>query len=298
VKEMFMKVADLLTPDRILAPLVAPSLQGGLDAILQRLEASGPLRPDASTSLAASVAGGETGEAIRAHPGILVVAARTDRVDDLAMGLLVSPLAIPADPLLPGEEFRAILLLLTPRRLSTLRVQAIPTLLRLLRDEDRATRLLAAEGPDNILALRGLMETELHERLLVEDAMTPAGFRVYPETPLPEVLDLMVRRGLPAIPVVGPTFQVVGVITAGDALRHLLPQRVQGDGEEGGVRTDALTARDLMSRSVMCVSEDQSLLEAAHLMVKRDVAQIPVIRDGEFVGFLTRDAVLLKLAEM
>ena len=47
-----------------------------------------------------------------------------------------------------------------------------------------------------------------------------------------------------------------------------------------------------MTRTVMCVSEEQSLIEAASIMVNRNVEQLPVIRDGEMVGFLTRGEVL------
>lgn len=128
--------------------------------------------------------------------------------------------------------------------------------------------------------------------------MTPLTYRIFPDTPLREVLDLMVRRDLPAVPVVGERYEVLGVITAAEALRHLLPRRVSGEAEGGaGGTPGATTAREVMSRSVMCVAEDQSLLEAANLMVNRDVQQVPVIRDGEFVGFLTRDAVLRRLVE-
>jgi CBS domain-containing protein len=33
-------------------------------------------------------------------------------------------------------------------------------------------------------------------------------------------------------------------------------------------------------------------MDAASLMVSRGVEQLPVVREGELVGFLTRDAVL------
>jgi CBS domain-containing protein len=50
-----------------------------------------------------------------------------------------------------------------------------------------------------------------------------------------------------------------------------------------------------MTRTVLCVSEDQSLVEAANMMVNRDVEQIPVVREGELVGFITRDSILRAL---
>ena len=48
---------------------------------------------------------------------------------------------------------------------------------------------------------------------------------------------------------------------------------------------DIPRARDLMTRTVLCVSEDQGLVDAANMMVNRDVEQLPVVREGELVGF-------------
>jgi CBS domain-containing protein len=143
-----------------------------------------------------------------------------------------------------------------------------------------------------IRAFKELMGIELQDRFLVEDALTPLQYRIYPDTPLLEVVDLMVRRGLRAVPVVGESYQVLGVITVSDALKHMIP-RTRG-GEEGGKSAPSkeLTARDVMTRTVMCVSENQSLIEAANLMINRDVEQLPVVREGELIGFLTRDAIL------
>jgi predicted transcriptional regulator len=50
-----------------------------------------------------------------------------------------------------------------------------------------------------------------------------------------------------------------------------------------------------MSRTVMSVSEDQDLLDAAWMMVNREVAQLPVMRGGEIVGIVSRDAVMRAL---
>ena len=51
-------------------------------------------------------------------------------------------------------------------------------------------------------------------------------------------------------------------------------------------------AREIMTRSVMCISEDQSLVEAVNLMVNKGVSQVPVVRGGELVGFLTAETAL------
>ncbi len=128
--------------------------------------------------------------------------------------------------------------------------------------------------------------------LTVEDAAEPAKYRVYADTPLNEVVDLMVRRGLRAVPVVGERYEVLGIITTGDALGRVLREAPSDEGEAGA---GTLTARDVMTRAVLCVSEAQPLVDAARMMVNRKVEQLPVVRDGELVGLITRNAVLRAL---
>jgi CBS domain-containing protein len=138
------------------------------------------------------------------------------------------------------------------------------------------------------------MEGLSGEELLVEHALEAAQYRVYPDTPLSEVVDLMVRREIRAVPVVGERYEVLGIITTGDALDRLLRDSTGEEGE-GKAGQEALTAREVMTRAVLCVSESQKLTDAARMMVNRDVDQLPVVRDGELIGLITRDAVLSAL---
>ncbi len=124
--------------------------------------------------------------------------------------------------------------------------------------------------------------------LLVEDAIEQVSYRLSPETPLADVIDLIVSKRVGALPVVGERSEVLGIITSGDAL----DQMIRGSTTEGGASGDRLTARDVMTRTVLCVSEGQSLIEAAHMMVNKKVEQLPVVREGELVGMITRSKVL------
>ena len=133
-------------------------------------------------------------------------------------------------------------------------------------------------------------------QLLVEDALQVVQYRVYADTPLAEVVDLIVRREVHAVPVVGEQYEVLGIITSGDALRRVISEHPSGV-TEPGPDTEALLARDVMTRAVLCVSEDQRLIEAANMMANRDVEQLPVVRDGELIGFVTRDTILRTLHE-
>ena len=136
------------------------------------------------------------------------------------------------------------------------------------------------------------MDEGLVASLLVQDATEAAQHRVHPETPLSEVLDLMVRGDVGAVPVVGESMEVLGIITSGDALDQILRDS-PAEGPE--TRSDPVTARDVMTRTVLCVSQSEPLLEAAQTMVKRNVEQLPVVREGQLIGLVTRDAILRAL---
>ena len=141
-----------------------------------------------------------------------------------------------------------------------------------------------------ILDFSEFMDLEVQDQILVADGLTPLEYRVYPETPLTEVIGLMVRQGIRAVPVVGEKLDFLGLITSADAIRYLVPEQLTG--AEGARASGGMEAREVMSRSVMCISDDQSLVEGANLMVNRGVSQIPVVRGGELVGFLTAETAL------
>lgn len=294
-----MRLSDLLTEDLVAVPIDAGDLRETLDVLFGLMEESGLLEGTTAAELSEGLASGRVGQVIRVNQDVLLVAARAPALDDLsvALGIARTPFRVLEEVVgeSRGGQARAVFLLLTPRRLSTLKLQVIPTLTRILREEERSRRLLAAGSSLDVRAFQELMETELHERLVVEDVMTPLSYRIYPDTPLSEVVDLMVRRHLRAVPVVGERLEVLGIITNGDILSHLLPRRRTGEDEEGPADEKPLLARDVMTRTVMCVSEDQSLLEAANLLVNKNVEQVPVVREGEMVGFLNRDTILKTL---
>lgn len=290
-----MKLDTLLTGEVIVLPLEATDLSSALRALCERLQEAGALEAGAGPAVMEAVETGESATLIRVSEAVLLAGVASEAVDGLALALGVSPTPFRVDAP-PGKDStmaRGVILLLGSERLSTLQVQAIPALVRFFRSGGRSRALLEAESPEEVRAIEGFHELELHDRLLVEDTLEPLRYRIYPETPMDEVVDLMVRRDLHAVPVVGENQEVLGIITGGDALAHLLPRRMTGDRRTGG--EDVSPAREVMSRSVLCVSEDQSLVEAANMMINKDVEQLPVVREGELIGFLTRETVLRHL---
>ena len=145
----------------------------------------------------------------------------------------------------------------------------------------------------DIVSSKTFLDNKIHVTVTVEDVLTPLSYRIYPDSPIAEIQQLMMRRGVSALPVVGANHELLGIITVADVLTHTLSGRESGN---TSVRT-APVARDLMTRSVLCVSEDESLRVASRSMIARGVSMLPVVRDGEIIGFLTRGTVMRAFAE-
>lgn len=165
-----------------------------------------------------------------------------------------------------------------------------PLLARLSRElEDRFTY-------ENILEFtesKAFSDIDIELEARVEHVFEPLTYRIYPDTPVGEVQHLMLRRGLKAIPVVGEQHELLGLITAEDVLCHILP--TQEGGPPSGRR--GLVARDLMTRSVLCVSENETVAAASRSLISRGVSTLPVVADGRLVGFLSRETVMEAFAE-
>lgn len=289
-----MTLDDYLVPDGIRGPLDARDLAGALRELLGALPDDEGLDAERRAKLARALAFASAGEVVRLAPdAVAVLYGRDEPVGTRAvLGISPEPLAVTGEGRDDSAPVRIVFLFVTSRRLPSFKAQTIPPLTDYLKEGRHGSRLAEARSADQVRELDGLLDVALAERIRVEAALTPVTYRVYPDTPLDEVVDLMVRRELHAVPVVGEGYEVMGIITSGDALRDLLPRRRSTEGKEEGHEGRDLSARDVMTRTVMCVSEEQPLMDAATLMVNRDVEQLPVVREGELVGFLTRDAVL------
>ena len=62
------------------------------------------------------------------------------------------------------------------------------------------------------------------------------------------------------------------------------------------IKSHATRARDVMTTHVVCVSPDTPIAEVATLLEKRGIRRLPVVRDGELVGIVSRSNLVQALA--
>ncbi|HSJ13527.1 MAG TPA: CBS domain-containing protein [Longimicrobiales bacterium] len=293
-----MRLADLLPREHILAPLQERTLRGALDALLRRLAEAGALE-DADT-LAAVMLGVRARDIVCIGPRVALPHCRSDAVDRVTLALGVSPAPLQADRLAPDAHPQIVVLILAPPDATAQYLQIVASLASHFRDEEAIDRLAAAQSPEEVLEITRQAELRMQPRLTVRDIMSQAVDFVTPGDPLRQAVDLMIRKRLRAVPVVGEKHEVLGIVSERDIMRGLLP-RIPRAGDSppettaGHAETEALRVRDVMSRSVLCVSEELGLEEAANMMINKDVEQLPVTGEGKLVGFLSRGDLIRKL---
>lgn len=294
-----MRLIEILRPEHIVAPLPAETFRAAVMALVRRLAETGVItRPELLERL--------TGEdrirdVVHAGDRVLLPHMRTDAVDRLVVAVGVAP-----EPLRsnrgadPGRE-QVVVLVLAPPAEANHYLQMVAALARVLKEEATVDRIVAARSPEDVLAIPDIQELVVQPRLTVRDIMTQPVHRVLPDTPVREVLDLVTRYELKAVPVVNEKHEVLGVVTDRDLLRYLTPNTVRAGGgaQSNTVTNDQWTldrpVREIMSRSVMCISEDQGLSDVAAIMISKDVERLPVVSEGKLAGFLTRGDILRKL---
>jgi CBS domain-containing protein/mannitol/fructose-specific phosphotransferase system IIA component (Ntr-type) len=288
-----MQLHELLPPEHIVAPLEATTLRAALAEMLGRLDETGALLDPAALERALNAPRGPG--VVAAGEDVVLPHFRTDAVDRLIVALGISPQGLDGRDLGMEGRPRIIALILAPTQAATLYLQAVSVLARWLRDEDVVRQLSSADAVQaRQLAVDAALR--LQPRLTVRDIMVQGVRSVSAGTSVREAVDVMVRQRMRALPVVGEKQEVLGVISERDVMRGLLPQ-IPRAGQEGtaAVVPETLRVKDVMSRSVLCITEDLSIEEAANMMINKDVEQFPVTSDGRLTGFVTRGDVIRKL---
>ncbi|MET8950009.1 CBS domain-containing protein [Streptomyces sp. NPDC004393] len=135
----------------------------------------------------------------------------------------------------------------------------------------------------------------------VEDVMTRAVVAVGRDAPFKDIVGLMDRWKVSALPVLEGEGRVVGVVSEADllpkeAVRESDPDRyAQARRLPEAAGAEAMTAGELMSSPAITVHPGSSLAQAARIMAQRRVKRLPVVNDeGMLEGVVSR-ADLLKV---
>jgi CBS domain-containing protein len=144
------------------------------------------------------------------------------------------------------------------------------------------------------------------------DVMTTEVITVDPDVSVHAVAKLLSERGISGVPVVDAADRLVGIVSEGDLLHRVetgtqrLPGRprswwldtIASDRElaRDYVKSHGRTAKDVMTRDVISVTETTDLAEVAMLLETNRIKRVPVLRDGKLVGIVSRANLVRALA--
>lgn len=133
-----------------------------------------------------------------------------------------------------------------------------------------------------------------------KDVMTTEVVYADPETSVRSIAQTLLKRRISAVPVADDDGRVIGIVSEGDLMRRPeseterprswwleLIERPE-DRASRYLKSHGLTARDVMTREPVTVTEDTPLEEIAILLERNAIKRVPVLRDGKLVGIVSR----------
>ena len=301
-----MKLHEVVEQQHVIVPLTAQTVREATERLAERLVASGVVAE--ANRLNAVIRNAWPEDMVSVGEHAFLPHFRTEAVKKLstAVGVSLTPIRWEKDA---NRAARIVILIVAPPRETATYLQVVAAFARLLSDPATVLAMLAAKTPEQLVQVGALQAYELPTHLAVRDLMSSDVLSARPEQNLGDVARMMMDKDVRALPVVDDNGALVGMVTHRELLKYLIPDYLQrsksgkfralpanmAPGHAGSSDPRALPVKDVMSRAVLCLSEDQTLTDVANLMNNKDVDRFPVVREGVVVGFLTRADLIRRL---
>jgi len=140
--------------------------------------------------------------------------------------------------------------------------------------------------------------------MLVRDYMTPNPMSVNEGTTILEAAELMKKHKVRRFPVLRDN-ELIGIVTDRD-LRSAAPSQVISfDAQERELMPElhsllsGITVKEVMSRDVLTIHPEQTIVASAQLMLKHRMSGIPVIDNaGQLLGIITETDIFKVLVDL
>ena len=140
--------------------------------------------------------------------------------------------------------------------------------------------------------------------------MTPRLTTVRVDTPIAKAAALMLEKRVSGLPVVDAKGHLVGIVSEGDFLRrgeigtrHRRSGWLEffvGPGKLASefVKEEGRTVGDVMTRDPVTIAEDATLEDIVQIMEQKGIKRLPVLRNGDLIGIVTRANLLQAVANL
>jgi CBS domain-containing protein len=144
--------------------------------------------------------------------------------------------------------------------------------------------------------------------MLAKDIMTTNVVTIPPETTVADIAQVLIDNKKSGVPVVDENGRPVGMVSEGDLLQLASLRgerqrswwlRLVSSPEQDAkdfVKQHGGTAADIMTTEIVSVAESAPTTTIARLLEENRIKRVPVLRDGELVGIVSRGNLLQALA--
>lgn len=140
-------------------------------------------------------------------------------------------------------------------------------------------------------------------RRYVRSIMSSRPVSVKPDTPLRDLIDIVVREGVRSLPVLNAQNVVIGIVTDNDLKRAGLDANLTllmrlNPRERESILKDIpqVTARDVMSHPAVTISQVATLAQSIDVLEGNQLKRLPVVDEaGHLMGMITRSDLLREI---
>jgi CBS domain-containing protein len=115
----------------------------------------------------------------------------------------------------------------------------------------------------------------------VKNAMSTEVVSLRPEATIDAAIRILLQHNVSGAPVMDGDGKLVGIISQFQMIEVIYDPEVKN-----------LRVRDLMTRNVLTVEDDALLGMAANMLIVHRIHRLPVMRDGNVVGIISRSDLL------
>lgn len=123
--------------------------------------------------------------------------------------------------------------------------------------------------------------------MLVRERMSRNPYTVTVDTPVEEALKRMRENRVRRYPVLDKSGKLVGIVSEKDLLYASPSPATSLSIYEMHYLLSKLSVAEVMTKSVITVTEDTPVEDAARIMTDRKIGSLPVVREGQLVGIIT-----------
>ena len=100
-----------------------------------------------------------------------------------------------------------------------------------------------------------------------------------PDSTVSEIADSMDLDDIGAVPILNESHLLLGIVSERDIVRKLV---------KNGRDSDLVTAKDIMTKHIITVKKETTLVEAIKLMKDNNIRHLPIVDDGKkLINFIS-----------